>query len=120
MSKATLAQWLDRLETLHPKEIELGLERVTSVAHRLELLPVPVPAITVSGTNGKGSTAAVLEAVFGQLGYVVGVCSSPHFVRFNERIRVGGCEVDDEAIVEAFERIDNRHGPPDSFHCCPV
>jgi dihydrofolate synthase/folylpolyglutamate synthase len=102
----SLAQWLERLETLHPNEMELGLERVAAVAHRLRLLPVAVPVISIAGTNGKGSTAAVLEAVLGEVGSNVGVCSSPHFMSFNERIRVGGTNVDDDAIIRAFEQID--------------
>ncbi|MEH6567790.1 MAG: bifunctional tetrahydrofolate synthase/dihydrofolate synthase [Halioglobus sp.] len=106
MSKASLAQWLERLETLHPREIDLGLERVSSVALKMNLLPATVPVITVAGTNGKGSTCAVLEAVLMQCGRVVGVSSSPHFLRFNERIRVAGSEVPDELIIAAFEQIE--------------
>ncbi len=110
MSKASLSQWLDRLEKLHPSVMDLGLERVGSVAQSLQLLPVPVPVIAVSGTNGKGSTSAVLEAVLVEVGLKVGVCSSPHFERFNERIRVGGAEVADSLIVDAFELIDVARG----------
>jgi dihydrofolate synthase/folylpolyglutamate synthase len=110
MSKASLSQWLDRLEKLHPNEMDLGLERVGSVAQNMQLVPVSVPVIAVSGTNGKGSTSAVLEAVLVELGLKVGVCSSPHFERFNERIRVGGVEVADSSIVDAFEQIDLARG----------
>jgi dihydrofolate synthase/folylpolyglutamate synthase len=110
MSKASLSQWLDRLEKLHPSVMDLGLERVGSVAQSLQLLPVPVPVIAVSGTNGKGSTSAVLEAILVEVGLKVGVCSSPHFERFNERIRVGGAEVADSLIVDAFEQIDVARG----------
>jgi dihydrofolate synthase/folylpolyglutamate synthase len=106
MNNASLAQWLERLETLHPKEIDLGLDRVSSVARKMNLLPVTVPVITVAGTNGKGSTCAVLEAVLEQCGCVVGMSSSPHFLRFNERIRVGCNEVPDELIITAFEQIE--------------
>jgi len=102
----SLVQWLERLETLHPNEMDLGLERVSAVAHRLQLLPLAVPAITIAGTNGKGSTAAVLEALLEFGGKRVGSCGSPHFLSFNERIRVGGENVDDESIVQAFEQID--------------
>jgi dihydrofolate synthase/folylpolyglutamate synthase len=90
MSKASLEQWLQRLETIHPAAVELGLERVSTVAHALELLPVSQPVITVAGTNGKGSTVAVLEALLHESGYRTGTFTSPHFLRFNERIRVAG------------------------------
>jgi dihydrofolate synthase/folylpolyglutamate synthase len=110
MSKASLEQWLERIEALHPNEMDLGVERVATVARHLDLLPVSVPVISLAGTNGKGSASAVLEAVLVEVGCVVGVCSSPHFLRFNERIRVGGCEVSDDLIVEAFELIDSARG----------
>ena len=110
MVKQSLAQWLQRLERLHPRAIELGLARVASVAAALELLPVEVPVISVAGTNGKGSTVAVLEALLGGAGRLAGVYTSPHILRFNERIRVGGVEASDEEIVAAFERIDSARG----------
>jgi dihydrofolate synthase / folylpolyglutamate synthase len=110
MSKASLAQWLQRLETLHPKEMELGLERVATVANRLQLLPVEQPVVTVGGTNGKGSTVAVLEALLGEAGYCTGAFTSPHLLRFNERIRVAGIEVADADIVDAFAAIDEVRG----------
>lgn len=110
MSKDSLPGWLSYLETLHPKEMDLGLERVREVAQRLDLLPVDVPVITIAGTNGKGTTAAVIEALLVESGRVVGVCSSPHFLRFNERIRVSGEEVDDAVIIDSFERIDSARG----------
>lgn len=86
--------------------MDLGLDRVREVAQRLDLLPVGVPVITIAGTNGKGTTAAVIEALLVESGRVVGVCSSPHFLRFNERIRVAGVEVDDSVIIASFEQID--------------
>jgi dihydrofolate synthase/folylpolyglutamate synthase len=110
MVKQSLAQWLQRLEGLHPRAIELGLARVASVAATLELLPVEVPVVSVAGTNGKGSTVAVLEALLGGSGRLAGVYTSPHMLRFNERIRVGGVEASDEEIVAAFERIDSARG----------
>lgn len=102
-----LAQWLTYLETLHPNPIELGLERVAAVARALDLLPVKVPVITIAGTNGKGSTVAVLESLLGLSGRLTGVYTSPHLLRFNERIRVGGMETADEEIIAAFEAIDD-------------
>ena len=106
MNKASLEQWLQQLECLHPDEIELGLERVSAVAHKLALLPVTQPVITVAGTNGKGSTVAVLEALLSETGRSTGVFTSPHFMRFNERIRVDGNEAADREIVSAFAAIE--------------
>jgi len=110
MSKTTLAQWLQRLELLHPSEIDLGLERVSTVANKMHLLPLAQEVITVAGTNGKGSTVAVLEAVLAEMGCKTGACTSPHLLRFNERIRVAGVEVDDQEIVQAFEQIETARG----------
>lgn len=110
MNSAPLEQWLQKLETIHPAEVELGLERVTIVAGRLQLLPVVQPLITVAGTNGKGSTVAVLEALLNEVGRTTGTYTSPHFRRFNERIKVAGVEVEDAAIIEAFSAIDEARG----------
>jgi dihydrofolate synthase/folylpolyglutamate synthase len=106
MSNAALGQWLQKLESLHPTEIDLGLERVAAVAESLDLLPVPQPVITVAGTNGKGSTVAVIEAVLLAAGRSVGTFTSPHLLRFNERVRVSGEDVSDAELVEAFEAIE--------------
>ncbi len=105
-----LQAWLQRLETLHPSEIELGLDRVRSVAERLKLLKPACPVITVAGTNGKGSTVAAIEAVGATLGLRVASYTSPHLIRYNERIRLAGEPATDEAIVRAFERIDAARG----------
>lgn len=110
MSKTTLEQWLQRLETLHPREMELGLERISTVARSLGLLPVSQPVVTVAGTNGKGSTVAVLEALLLESGYRTGTFTSPHFLRFNERIRVSGIEASDTDIIAAFVAIDDARG----------
>ena len=110
MDSPSLARWLARLETLHPNPVDLGLERVASVAQSLGLLPIAPPVVTVAGTNGKGSTVAVLEAILGQSGQLVGVYTSPHLLRFNERIRVGGAEVADAEIITAFAAIDDARG----------
>lgn len=96
------------METLHPTEIELGLERIKIVASRLGLL-VKQPAtkiITVAGTNGKGSFAASLEALLLQAGQTVGTYTSPHIINYNERIRVNGCDTTDILLCRAFEDID--------------
>ncbi|MCD6672844.1 MAG: bifunctional tetrahydrofolate synthase/dihydrofolate synthase [Burkholderiaceae bacterium] len=102
---ASLADWLDRIETLHPKTIDLELQRVSAVAQRLSLA-LSATVFTVGGTNGKGSSCAMLEAILLAAGYRVGLYTSPHLVRFNERIRVGGRSVSDAAIVEQFEAVD--------------
>jgi len=101
-----LAAWLERLEQLHPSAIDLGLARCGEVARRLDLLETAATTITVAGTNGKGSTVAVMEAILCARGESVGAFTSPHLVRYNERIRVEGSEVADALIVEAFEAID--------------
>lgn len=106
---APLAQWLSYLESLHPKAIDLGLARITEVAGRLNL-KLPCIRITVGGTNGKGSTCAMLEAIYIAAGYRVGTYTSPHLLAYNERIRVDGEPASDTAIVEQFARIDAARG----------
>ena len=110
MSKQPLEQWLQYLETLHPSEMELGLQRVSAVGEALALIAPTVPVVTVAGTNGKGSTVAVMESLLMECGRRVGAFTSPHFLRFNERIRVSGEEVSDEEIVDAFEAIETARG----------
>ena len=101
-----LAAWLERLEQLHPSAIDLGLSRCGEVARRLDLLETPATTVTVAGTNGKGSTVAVMEAVLRASGQRVGAFTSPHLIRYNERIRIDGQEASDELIVEAFRAIE--------------
>ncbi len=100
-----LSDWLARLETLSPVEIDLGLERVTRVLDRL-VLSRPATVLHVGGTNGKGSSVAMLESLFHASGACVGAFTSPHVRRYNERIRVAGEEAQDDQIVSAFERIE--------------
>ncbi|MCL4774286.1 MAG: bifunctional tetrahydrofolate synthase/dihydrofolate synthase [Burkholderiaceae bacterium] len=104
-----LRDWLDRIERLHPKTIELGLERVREVASRLAL-SFACPVITVGGTNGKGSTCAMLESILLAAGYRVGLYTSPHLVRFAERARVGGAPADDADLVAQFEVVEAARG----------
>jgi dihydrofolate synthase / folylpolyglutamate synthase len=106
----SLAQWLALQEAAHPQSIDLGLARVAAVARRLGLDRPQSAVITVGGTNGKGSTAAHLEALWLAAGRSVGLFTSPHFLRYNERIRIDGIEADDAAIVAAFERIEAARG----------
>lgn len=110
MNETPLSQWLQRLELLHPSEIELGLDRISAVANAMALLPLGQQVISVAGTNGKGSTVAVLEAVLAEMGCVTGASTSPHLLTFNERIRVAGENVSDAEIVQAFEQIDKARG----------
>ncbi|MEO0314619.1 MAG: bifunctional tetrahydrofolate synthase/dihydrofolate synthase [Pseudomonadota bacterium] len=102
----SLDDWLTRLESLHPKAIEMGLDRVSQVAHRLGIR-FDCPVITVGGTNGKGSTCAMLEAMLLQGGYRVGLYTSPHLLHFNERARINGELASDEALCANFEAIES-------------
>lgn len=106
----TLEQWLDWQTTLHPKEIDLGLERVAGVWQRLEPDGLQSRVVTVAGTNGKGSSVALLESIYRQAGYRVGAYTSPHLVRYNERIRINGEEVSDQSLCQAFERVELARG----------
>jgi dihydrofolate synthase / folylpolyglutamate synthase len=106
----SLAEWLALQEAAHPKSIDLGLARVGAVARRLGIDRPKSAVITVGGTNGKGSTVAHLEAFWLAAGRSVGLFTSPHFLRYNERIRIDGVEVEDAAIVAAFERIEAARG----------
>lgn len=107
---ATLNEWLAWQEQLHPNAIELGLDRVRKVLERLVPAHPDYPIITVGGTNGKGSTVAFLEAMLRAAGYRVGAYFSPHILRYNERIRIDGREVDDAQLCAAFERVDAARG----------
>ncbi|NNM58640.1 MAG: bifunctional tetrahydrofolate synthase/dihydrofolate synthase [Legionellales bacterium] len=105
-----LGLWLEWLETLHLKNIDLSLERIKQVATRLALNSLPCPVITVGGTNGKGSTVAALEAIYLRGGYRVGAYTSPHLLRFNERIRINGQQVSDQVLLSAFKQIEDHRG----------
>jgi dihydrofolate synthase / folylpolyglutamate synthase len=105
-SKPTsLAQWLTYIEALHPKSIAMGLDRVSDVASRLRL-NLDFPIISIAGTNGKGSTCAMLESIYLNAGYRVGAYVSPHLIRYNERVRVNQQEITDEALIDAFSAVE--------------
>ena len=105
----TLSEWLAHCEQLHPQAIDLGLDRVRQVAQRMNLR-LTMPVITVAGTNGKGSTCALLEAVYLQAGYKTGVYTSPHLVHFEERCRLVGESPQAEVFASAFECVESaRH-----------
>jgi dihydrofolate synthase/folylpolyglutamate synthase len=105
----TLDEWLAHCERLHPKNIELGLDRVRAVAQRMGLA-FGCPVITVAGTNGKGSTCAMLEAICLQAGWRTGVYTSPHLVHFEERCRVHGEIVRPTDLVPHFEAVEAARG----------
>jgi dihydrofolate synthase/folylpolyglutamate synthase len=101
----SLSNWLERIERLHAKSIDLGLDRVRRVADRLGLR-LDVPTIIVGGTNGKGSTCAMLDSILRAAGYRVGLYTSPHLLRFNERARINGTDADDEVLTAQFEAVE--------------
>ena len=102
----TLDDWLAHCEQLHPKTIDMGLDRVRAVAERMGLR-FDCPVFTVAGTNGKGSTCAMLEAILTQAGFRTGLFTSPHLVRFEERCRIRGQNVDASDLVAAFDRVES-------------
>lgn len=103
-----LQTWLDYLEHGHFKAIDMGLDRIKSVASNLDLLHPAPYVITVAGTNGKGSTCRFLEVALMKLGLKVGVYSSPHLLRYNERVRINGQLLDDQAHIDSFTEIDQN------------
>src|SRR5882762_6205721 len=105
----SLPDWLSYLERIHPSAIDMGLDRVARVRDRLGLLP-SFPVVAVAGTNGKGSVCVMLESILSSAGYKVGVYTSPHLLRYNERVRVQGREAADEELVNAFARIEQVRG----------
>jgi len=110
MITKTLSEWLDWLTQLHPTEIELGLQRCTAVAERLHLIPSDFPIITVAGTNGKGSSVHLLDAILTQAGYRCGRYTSPHLIRYNERISIARQLVDDATLCDAFTTVEQARG----------
>jgi dihydrofolate synthase / folylpolyglutamate synthase len=106
---STLQDWLGYIERLHHKNIDMGLERVRTVAQRLNI-KFDCPVITVAGTNGKGSTCAMLEAIYTQAGYRTGVYSSPHLVHFEERCRINGQMSDATEFIAACAHVEKARG----------
>jgi dihydrofolate synthase/folylpolyglutamate synthase len=106
----TLDSWLNWQESLHPNEIELGLDRVSQVLARLDLTNPDFTVVTVAGTNGKGSSVAMLQSILLAAGYRVGTYTSPHLLRYNERIQINGVPVNDEVLCESFDRVDQARG----------
>ena len=106
----SLQGWLDWQESLHPQSIDLGLERADRVYRALNPQRIKPPTVTVAGTNGKGSCIAFLETIYREQGYRVGAYTSPHLLKYNERIKIDGQPVADETICEAFARIESVRG----------
>jgi dihydrofolate synthase/folylpolyglutamate synthase len=116
---ATLAAWLDFLETLHPKSIAMGLDRVRAVHARLAA-EIRGPVVTVAGTNGKGSTCALLDAILRCAGYRAGLYTSPHLLRYNERVRIAGNDATDAELIEAFNAVEDARLATSSAEGTPV
>ena len=109
-SGLTLDRWLAWFETVHPKRIDLRLDRFIAVLDTLGLRAPPYKVVTVAGTNGKGSCVAMLESIYWHAGYAVGTFTSPHLWRFNERIRIDGVDAADSELVEVFEDVARALG----------
>ncbi len=105
----TAQQWLAYIEALHPKSIAMGLERVSTVAKQLNIKP-SFPIITVAGTNGKGSTCAMLSQIYTEAGFAVGCYTSPHLLRYNERVRINHQDISDADLCRAFDAIEEARG----------
>lgn len=110
MTSQTLTEWLDYIYTLHPREIDLGLERIDALAKSLSLTHFTCPIVTVAGTNGKGSIIKFLESIYLASGYRVAAYTSPHLLKFNERLRINGEEASDGDFLGAFEFIEKSRG----------
>ena len=110
LNKNDLSFWLAYIESLNIKEIELGLNRVIQVAQNLGVEAVAEKTIMIAGTNGKGSCVAAMEVILRDLGYKVGSYTSPHILRFNERIKLDGAEIADEILCAAFLAVENARG----------
>lgn len=109
MTPKNLAEWLALLEQRHSKEIDMGLDRVMAVKQKLDI-QYNCPVIMVGGTNGKGSTCAMLESILLRAGYQVGLYSKPHFLDFNERARINGESVDDQSLTDIFKEVEDARG----------
>ena len=106
----TLSEWLDWQEKLHLSSIDLGLDRVSKVAATMSISTLSMPVITVAGTNGKGSSVAILDSIYRTANYKTGCYTSPHLMHYNERICVAGSQATDADLCEAFEAIDSARG----------
>jgi len=101
-----LKEWLGHIESFHPEEIELGLQRIKKIAHKLNLLKLGSKVVMIAGTNGKGSCVATLESFAIQNKLSIGCYTSPHLLKFNERIRLNGADISDDELISAFQKIE--------------
>jgi len=108
--KSSLDDWLSWMESCHPSEIELGLDRIRKVADNLSIDLSGSTVVTVAGTNGKGSTISYLQSIYLQAGYSVGAFTSPHFLEYNERVKINGRCASDQQLCEVFNRINQARG----------
>ena len=108
LGSRSLSDWLAYIETCHPSRMELGLERISYVAQRLEVVNFNCPVITVAGTNGKGSNVALTAAIVSAAGYRVGTYTSPHLIRYQERIQIAGHCISDQDLCRAFLHIEKN------------
>jgi dihydrofolate synthase/folylpolyglutamate synthase len=106
----TVNEWLEWQQTVHPLNIDFKLERILSVYEKLDVAKVAEKIITVAGTNGKGSTVSFLESILCKNNIKVGTFTSPHILKYNERIKINGKEIDDESLLNVFELIDKKRG----------
>ena len=106
----TVNEWLDWQQTVHPLNIDFKLERILSVYEKLNISSIAKKVITVAGTNGKGSTVSFLESILSNTNYNVGTFTSPHILKYNERIKINQKEIDDESLLDVFELIDKKRG----------
>lgn len=104
----TLLEWVEYIQTLHHRQIDLSLDRVASVFQRFAPDVLPFKVVAIAGTNGKGSTAEILASIYRAGGYRVGKYTSPHLVTFNERINVNGRMVSDADLLASFERVESK------------
>lgn len=102
-----LSSWVEYIQTLHVREIDLSLERVNKVYLNLFPEGVPFTVVTIAGTNGKGSTAEIIASVYRAAGYQVGKYTSPHLLRFNERFNLNGQAIDDDRLLAALQRVES-------------
>ena len=109
LKPSNATQWLAYIEALHPKSIAMGLDRVQAVANKLQLKP-NFPIITVAGTNGKGSVCAMLSHIYTEAGFSVGCYTSPHLIRYNERVCINSHEISDDDLCTAFAAVEAARG----------
>ncbi|MGB0282554.1 MAG: bifunctional tetrahydrofolate synthase/dihydrofolate synthase [Neptuniibacter sp.] len=109
-TEKNLSEWLSWMEACHPSEIELGLDRIKTVAEKLAIDLSSSTVVTVAGTNGKGSTISYLQSIYLGAGYSVGTYTSPHFIEYNERVQLSGQNVSDQQLCDVFSRIDAARG----------